>query len=321
MDIHYDICVSGRANIGAWQSAIYDVTSIRVQCDLDADQDFRAQMRSRPLGASACAEMFTQLPHAVSVAPDLGAAREVLVLSPRSGRALLQIDGVHAALDQHDLVLIPAGGRFTISQEPATSLLVHKIAQQTLKQRIGYRGDFHKVSAGSSRGLTRLCGNFLADVLSLEDIAPNASGMIFERALDLLSMALGETGDGLAGSATHARTALLRRAKLLLESRLQEPNLTPSILAQELGVSESYLYALFRDEGTSPMRFVFSRRLERARNDLTLSQLPPGRISEIAFRWGFESIAHFSRHFRQHYGTTPSQFRRDAIGCDGERAS
>jgi len=33
-------------------------------------------------------------------------------------------------------------------------------------------------------------------------------------------------------------------------------------------------------------------------------------VSEIAFSWGFNSAAHFTRAFRAKYGMAPSEYRR-----------
>ncbi len=34
-------------------------------------------------------------------------------------------------------------------------------------------------------------------------------------------------------------------------------------------------------------------------------------ISEICFRWGFNESAHFSRAFRNEYGRSPREYRRE----------
>ncbi|WP_017522391.1 helix-turn-helix domain-containing protein [Pusillimonas noertemannii] len=36
---------------------------------------------------------------------------------------------------------------------------------------------------------------------------------------------------------------------------------------------------------------------------------PSRRVSEIAYAWGFNSIAHFSRVFRARYGMSPFEYR------------
>lgn len=61
--------------------------------------------------------------------------------------------------------------------------------------------------------------------------------------------------------------------------------------------------SLFND---SPANYIRIKRLERARELLTLSDLA---INEIAFQCCFSDIAHFSRSFRAAYGYSPSDYR------------
>jgi AraC-like DNA-binding protein len=47
-------------------------------------------------------------------------------------------------------------------------------------------------------------------------------------------------------------------------------------------------------------------RVERAKNLLSDASL---RVTEIAFRCGFNSISQFNRLFRRHAGCSPTRFR------------
>jgi AraC-like DNA-binding protein len=61
--------------------------------------------------------------------------------------------------------------------------------------------------------------------------------------------------------------------------------------------------------GTSPMRYLQQRRLERARSDLLDGN---GNVTEIAYRWGFSNLGDFAIRYRQHFGERPSQTLRGA---------
>ena len=58
--------------------------------------------------------------------------------------------------------------------------------------------------------------------------------------------------------------------------------------------------------------FIRSARLDRCRRDLLDPAFADQPISAIASRWGLPSAPHFSRLFRQAYGCSPREFRRDA---------
>ena len=63
-------------------------------------------------------------------------------------------------------------------------------------------------------------------------------------------------------------------------------------------------YSLFED---TPANYIKTKRLERAKELLQVSTLS---ISEIAFQTGFKDVPHFSRSFKQQFGTTPASSRQ-----------
>lgn len=57
---------------------------------------------------------------------------------------------------------------------------------------------------------------------------------------------------------------------------------------------------------TTPGKWLSEKRLKHARNLLTNAGKS---VSEAAFESGFENTSHFSRTFRQHFGTTPASVK------------
>jgi AraC family transcriptional regulator len=81
-----------------------------------------------------------------------------------------------------------------------------------------------------------------------------------------------------------------------------------SSLAAETGYSRRHFLRTFRaSTGLSPYQYVLRMRLERARQ---LMQRRTLRLLDIALESGFTSNAHFSNAFRQHFGVSPSNYRR-----------
>ncbi len=85
------------------------------------------------------------------------------------------------------------------------------------------------------------------------------------------------------------------------------------MVAAGVGLSPRYINDLFRDEGTSLMRHVWRRRLENCRKDLANPAHAGQRLTEIAFHWGFNDLSHFSRAFRQRFGCSPREYRRQML--------
>jgi AraC-like DNA-binding protein len=51
------------------------------------------------------------------------------------------------------------------------------------------------------------------------------------------------------------------------------------------------------------------RVLDASRRDLANPRLLEQSVSDIAFSWGFNNAAHFSRSFRDEYRMTPREWR------------
>ena len=55
--------------------------------------------------------------------------------------------------------------------------------------------------------------------------------------------------------------------------------------------------------------YVQTQRLERCKRDLGDPAYQARHIGEIAFAWGFNDLAHFSRIFKQRFGVSPREWR------------
>ncbi|MCW0000730.1 GlxA family transcriptional regulator [Pararhizobium sp. YC-54] len=104
--------------------------------------------------------------------------------------------------------------------------------------------------------------------------------------------------------------ALLIKIIERMEANLGEPwNLNEISLG--IGLSRRQVERMFRREmGWSPARYYLNMRLERAHLLLVNSSLP---VFEIAVACGFCSASHFSRTYRDTYGSTPQQTRIAAM--------
>lgn len=81
-------------------------------------------------------------------------------------------------------------------------------------------------------------------------------------------------------------------------------------LASIAGLSRYHFSRSFKATfGMPPHRFVTGRRIDKARQ---LLAQPHMSIADIASGTGFNSVANFSRTFRELHGMTPSDFRRGA---------
>ena len=98
----------------------------------------------------------------------------------------------------------------------------------------------------------------------------------------------------------------------MMEHHLEEP-ISPSVLAQQVGMSTRQLERLFRRYlNRSPKRYYMELRLQKARNLLMQTDMS---VINVALACGFASPSHFSKCYRAHYDTTPYRER----GAQGSR--
>ena len=67
---------------------------------------------------------------------------------------------------------------------------------------------------------------------------------------------------------------------------------------------------LFRAQGEPLWSYIRRRRLEGCRTALLDPLWRDRSITAIAFAWGFNSMAHFTRLFREAYGVAPGVLRK-----------
>lgn len=99
------------------------------------------------------------------------------------------------------------------------------------------------------------------------------------------------------------------RIKAHVELHLDDPDLSPRDIARAQGISVRHAHRLFGRTGSSLGRWLLERRLARCAADLRDPACAGESLTHIAFRWGFNDSAHFSRAFRAAYDQTPRGYR------------
>lgn len=98
----------------------------------------------------------------------------------------------------------------------------------------------------------------------------------------------------------------LRRVLDFLEAHLDR-DVTLSELAEVAGLSMYHFAHQFKvATGMAPHAYLISRRVERAKELLSRTNLP---IATVAATTGFSHQSHLNRHFKRLVGTTPARFR------------
>ncbi|MEE2732039.1 MAG: helix-turn-helix transcriptional regulator [Pseudomonadota bacterium] len=153
-----------------------------------------------------------------------------------------------------------------------------------------------------------------------EELSERVEHILVDNALAVLAERLKNCEDSL-----HERQSLSqkRRQDVLrfIEIHLSDPKLSAEMVAQACGISRRYLSHLMRQHGTSFPSLIWDWRLKTAHEWLSSSMADDISISEVAFRIGFKSPAHFSRLFKRVYKVSPREYRNNRLAQRDEMKS
>lgn len=161
------------------------------------------------------------------------------------------------------------------------------------------------IQAGPGSGLRAVAAAQLGAIArELDQISDAGLAIACQSLFDMLDSAM--IAPGLS-----ARTSLLLKVRQYIEDNLDDPGLYPSSIAAAHGISLRTLQLAFADTGTTVSRWIRDRRLKACYRELSQARLTE-TVTEVAFRWGFNDAAHFSRSFKEAFGTTPRSILNSA---------
>lgn len=297
----------------------YDVWDQQLRsayCGFDLDRpfepDFDAMIRSRLADGLSVIDCvcgpFSAVRNRAQISRD---PREVFgVQLVLAGREELCIDGESIVLTAGDILLWDSARPMKICVRET----LHKLSVVTPLARFR-----HWLPSSWNRIPRKLdCGSNAANLLS----AHMRSLHSFYLDDDLGSGdALLEVSLGLVIDAIHRtpiqvpetlRGAQLARVKDYIDRNLEQPELSPALIAAASRISIRYLHWLFEPTGVTVSQYVIQQRLLRCRRDLSIGMMRGRTITDIALSWGFRDATHFSRRFKQEFGQSAHEFRRQA---------
>jgi AraC-like DNA-binding protein len=163
------------------------------------------------------------------------------------------------------------------------------------------------MSFGASAGVPRIAGGFLRLLNSeWQYLSGGEKTDMIYTAAQLVQLAIIEQQ---TVCRLTMQEALRERVKAYVARNLRAHKLTIEQIASALGCTKRNLHKVFRDDVYTLSAFIWNLRLQRCAADFSDQSRAHESITRIAFSWGFNNAAHFSRLFRERYEVSPSQFR------------
>ena len=265
--------------------------------------DFSGTLTSGELGSLTIAELDAPL-HFWSRKPChvRNDGQEVFIVSLiQEGAGELTQFGRSAKVGQGDLVIYDAGATFDYALRAKTRLV--KIPRRLLESRLDRPDDFLALKIDRSNPLSPILSELLARSLNIDlslELGPQIAKRLSNAIVDLVASICDLERDILPGAKI---SGPLDRIVRFARANLDDPGLGPEELAAAGAMSVRSLNRLFSVLGATPMRWVWSERLEASR--VALMQGEVRSVTDAAFAHGFSDLGHFSRSFKRAFGMSP----------------
>jgi AraC-like DNA-binding protein len=229
------------------------------------------------------------------------------------GKVSIRQADTEYTLEPGQLALIAGGLPYTTKYELPSRRLIVRIPDHVFKERLLSCNQNIVMGNLPSEGLGHIVNELLKSVaFEAQTLSITEQYTLTQSLLELTGALARSTVKSDELKPVSKQSALLNRIYAYLEENFMDSDLTPEKVANANKISTRYLHSLFSQSGTTVLKWVWERRLRAARNDLLDPSQVQARISEIAFRRGFNDSAHFSRSFRNRFGISPTELRERA---------
>lgn len=307
--------VEPRDRLSYWIDAVCD-TYVQLDCDVPHGADsIDGEIRLDTLATLELSRVTATAQHVKRTPAKIARASEdyFLVSIQTQGKGVVVQDDRSAVLGPGDFALYDSTRPYELIFDGAFQQYVLMLPGPALRSQVRDTQELTARPVSGTRGAGHLMIGMIQalanDIHSLEPASAAAVAQSVEHILvaGLLSL------PGQAAPSVSQLTALHReQIKAYVQAHLRDPQLAVAQIASYLRTSPSTLHRAFAGEPCSITDWIWAQRLECVRRDLCDPAFASRGVSEVAFSWGFNDAAHFSRAFRTRFGCAPRDLRASA---------
>ncbi|MCB1272949.1 MAG: helix-turn-helix domain-containing protein [Leucobacter sp.] len=225
----------------------------------------------------------------------------------RRGTSRIVQSGGRVELGAGDFTITDSSRPYRREYPTAAQVLVVVFPQRFLSVPTRSLAHLVGTSMPGSDGLGAIASRLLGGIADNLPALRDPLGLtLIDTALDVVSTLLAARALGAEATGTPVWELLEIRDYIM--EHLDDPALSPAVIARENFISERRLHHLFQGSGSTVSGWVRERRLEMCRRELA-DPAVRCTVREIGERWGFSNQTHFARVFRATYGCSPSELR------------
>ncbi len=297
--------------LAIWQDIVCD-TFVGLDCRSDMRNAFWGSVSQSMIGPVACTQVDSCAQRVFRTPSRISRTSEdfVLVALGNSGVNGVFQDGREAVVGSGQFVIYDTTRPYELRFDDSFSQTIFQMPRKMLQQRIGSFEALTAITFSGDRPVEGLAYNFLLGISrTIDHVDPVIATRLLDQALDLVAMAFADRMRERSPDQSVHRSATLYRLKNYILTHLRDPELSMQRAAAAIGISPRYASDLMAAEQTPFRSYVQAQRLERCKRDLSDPAQIARHVGDIAFAWGFNDLAHFSRIFRQRFGASPREWR------------
>lgn len=218
--------------------------------------------------------------------------------------------GRSAVLRPGDFALYCTSEPYEIICDNAVDQLVFQIPNDKITSRLPHADMLTGMRIDGQSGIGAMVSQNMRDyALSIGDQLPNVQRHLQDMLVDMVVTGL-STVSCARMEISRPKQMLLSRAKSMIRAHMRDHRLDRAHLADLMGMSPRNLARCFELNGTSIAGYIRTARLAAIAADLTNPRMESVSISEISMKWGLTNFQHLSKLFKQTYGLSPRDYRR-----------
>lgn len=240
--------------------------------------------------------------------------RRYTFIAQAVGSSRLSHCGNDAQLEQGDFVLCDSSAPHLFEMEDSSRILMLRMDDATIRQHLPTPEQFCGLRLSRNVGLT---STMFATIQKMQEqiesgFSTHYDDRLAHHLLEMLSMSFA-IGFDERPDLSAVVSVRLSDVVRYIESNLRDPELSPAKIATGLNISPRYLRLIFSSKGERLYGYICRRRLEECAKNICDPRWSGHTLTEIAFKWGFNSAAHFARSFRGQFGVSPREYRQGQL--------
>ena len=293
-----------------WQEVIGN-TYFNLQLRFPQAESFEGMLESWEIGAVSISRLQSNALCYERLRPDCQKEEEHFLVT------LPEQTGIEFSQFTRSVVCQPGNFILEHSNEPyrfqygkANTMWVVKLPGNMLRNRIRNPDRFCAMQFDAASGIGMLFHDYLQLVIRYrEHAAMSIAPVMGQQLMELLAATLEADPRILHSNNSAVRCAHLTRVEEFVRRNLADTDLTPERIAQSCAISTRYLHLLFKETEQTISQWIRDLRLQAAHEHLCRSS-GNIQIGQIAYQWGFSDQAQFCNAFKQKFGLTPSELRK-----------